>query len=114
MAERVPKQVALEKPYVDEERIINYPERRVAAAGRPVKLTVTEYRMLFEISVNTEVVMTRDELLQGDWGLVNSGDLRLVHGVVKRPWDKLGDEASSHRHIFTELGVGYWMPNGES
>ena len=88
---------------------INYPERRVTVAGRPVKLTATEYRVFFELSVNAGVVMTHDELLQGVWGLVNSGDSRLVRGVVKRLRDKLGDEADSPRYIFTETRVGYRM-----
>ena len=79
-----------------------------------MKLTATEYRMLFELSVNAGVVMTHYELLQRVWGLVNSGDPRLVRGVVKRLRDKLGDEADSPRFIFTELGVGYRMPKGEA
>ena len=35
-------------------------------------------------------------------------------GVAKCLRPKLGDEAGSPRCIFTELGVGYRMPKGES
>ena len=75
---------------------------------------VVAARMLFELSVNAGVVMSHDDLLQGIWGLVNSGDSRLVRGVVKRLRDKLGDDADNPRYIFTELGVGYRMAKGET
>ena len=78
-----------------------------------MKLTATEYRMLFDLSVNAGLLMTHDELLQRVWGLVNSGHPRLVRGVVKRLRDKLGDEVDRPRYDFTELGVGCRMPNGE-
>ena len=36
------------------------------------------------------------------------------NGAAKCLRPKLGDESDSHRCIFTELGVGYRMPKGES
>ena len=40
------------KPYVLGELKVNYTERRVSLAGRPIELTDLEYRLLFELSVN--------------------------------------------------------------
>ena len=97
-------------PYVADDLMVNYAERSVTVADRPVRLTATEYRLLVELSVNAGTVLTHEELLERVWGLGNSGDVRLVRGVVKRLRGKLGDKADDPKYIFTELGVGYRIP----
>ena len=62
------------EPYVFGELTIDYAERRVTLAGRPVQLTAIEYGLLFELSANAGRVMTYDRLLQRVWGLRGSGD----------------------------------------
>ena len=44
----------------------------MAVAGRPVRLTPTEYELLFELSVHAGRVLTHDRLLQRVWGLRSS------------------------------------------
>ena len=55
---------------------IDYGERRVTVAGRPVQLTETEYKLLFELSINAGRVLTHDRLLRRVWALRGSGDYR--------------------------------------
>lgn len=93
---------------------INYPERRVTIGGQPVQLTATEYQLLLELSVNAGVVLTYEELLQRVWGLANSGDFRLVRGVITRLRRKLGDDAATPKYILTEIRVGYRMVKPEA
>ena len=109
-----PRRVAPEEPFVLEDLTIDYQGRRVTVAGSPVPLTDTEYRLLFELSVNAGMALTYEELLQGVWGAASSGDFRLVRGVVRRLRRKLGDAADRPRYIFTETRVGYRMERGES
>ena len=52
------------EPYVLGDLTIDYAERRVTLAGRPVQLTAIEYGLLFELSANAGRVMTYDRLLQ--------------------------------------------------
>ena len=40
------------EPYVAGDLTVNYAERQVYLAGRPVRLTDIEYRLLFELTVN--------------------------------------------------------------
>lgn len=98
------------EPYEYGDLVVNYPERRITVAGLPVALTATEYDLLRELAVNAGMVLTHKELLQRVWGVANSGDVRLVRSVVKRLRDKLGDDVSDPRYIFTETRVGYRMP----
>ena len=56
------------EPYAVGELEINYVERRVSVAGRRVRLTNIECRMLFELSVHAGRVVAHGELLQRVWG----------------------------------------------
>ena len=95
------------------ELTIEYAERRVTLAGRPVQLTAIEYGLLFELSANAGRVMTYDRLLQRVWGLRGSGDSRRVRTAAKQLRRKLGDDANNPTYILNEPRVGYRMEKGE-
>ena len=102
------------EPYVFEELTVEYAERRVTLAGRPVQLTAIEYGLLFELSANAGRVMTYDRLLRRVWGLRGSGDSRRVRTAAKQLRRKLGDDANNPTYILNEPRVGYRMPRGET
>ena len=102
------------EPYVLGYLAIDYPERGVTLAGRPVDLTATEYDVLFELSVNAGSVLDHAHLLRKVWGPGNSGDARLVRTIVRRLRRKLGDDADNPTYIFTVPRVGYRMPKSET
>ena len=97
------------EPYRLDGLAIDYAERRVTVAGRPVRLTATEYKLLFELSVHAGRVLTHDQLLARVWGAEYSGDSRLVRAFVKKLRRKLRDDAGQPTYIFTEPRVGYRM-----
>ena len=86
---------------------INYAQRAVTVANRPVRLTATEYALLFELSANAGRVLTYDHLLGRVWGPEYAGDAHLVRAFVKNLRRKLGDDAGAPAYIFTERRVGY-------
>ena len=98
------------EPFVMGDLTIDYSERRVTVAGRPVQLTATEYRLLFELSNAAGRVLTYEQLLRRAWGPLYSTDTRIVHTFVKQLRGKLGDDARCPKYIFTEPRVGYSMP----
>ena len=100
-------------PYDTGGLTIDYAQRRVTLAGRPVELTATEYALLYELSVHAGRVLTHDVLLQRVWGPERTGEPWQVREVVKRLRRKLGDNAQSPTYIFTEPRVGYRMAKGE-
>ena len=102
------------EPYVFGELTIDYAQRRVTLAGRPVQLTAIEYGLLFELSANAGRVMTYDRLLRRVWGLRRSGDSRRVRTAAKQLRRKLGDDANNPTYILNEPRVGYRMPKGET
>ena len=101
------------QPYVFGDLTIDYAERRVTLAGRPVQLTAIEYGLLFELSANAGRVLTYDRLLRRVWGLRRSGDSRRVRTAAKQLRRKLGDDANNPTYILNEPRVGYRMEKGE-
>ena len=102
------------EPFVLGDLTIDYAERRVTLAGRPVQLTAIEYGLLFELSANAGRVLTYDRLLQRVWGLRRSGDSRRVRTAAKQLRRKLGDDANNPTYILNEPRVGYRMPKGSN
>ncbi|MDE2903092.1 MAG: response regulator [Chloroflexota bacterium] len=86
---------------------INYLERSVTLAGRAVRLTPTQFKLLVELSTNAGRVLSHDELLESVWGHGHSADQQLLRSFVKGLRSKLGDNARDPVYIFTESGTGY-------
>ena len=102
------------EPYVLGDLVIDYAERRVTFAGRPLPLIAMEYRLLAELSANAGRLLTYEHLLERVWGEKSSGDVRPMRTIVSKLRRKLGDDADNPTYIFTEPRVGYRMPKGET
>ena len=98
------------QPYKLEDLTINYSDRSMTVSGRPAKLSATEYKLLFELSISAGRVLTHDQILQHVWGWKYSGDVDLLRSTLKNLRRKLGDDAADPRYIFTEPRVGCRMP----
>ena len=99
-------------PYVLGDLTIDYAQRMVTLAGRPIELTAIQYRLLVELSVNAGRVLTYEHLLRRVWGSDGDADVRPMRTSVSAIRRKLGDDAENPTYIFTELRVGYRMPLG--
>ena len=99
------------EPYRHGDLVINYLERSVTVAGEPVRLTPTEYKLLFELSRYPGRVLTHDQLLKSVWSQDHPADQRLLRSFIKNVRQKLGDDARNPSYIFTQSGVGYRLAN---
>ena len=107
-----PVQAESIEPFLLGDLTVNYADRAVSVAGRPVYLTVTEYELLVELSANAGRVLTHEALLDRVWGTNYTGGKSAVRTAVKRLRDKLGDDANAPTYIFAEPRVGYRMAKG--
>ncbi|MXW57319.1 MAG: response regulator [Acidimicrobiia bacterium] len=102
------------EPYVLGDLTIDYARRRASLDGRQVQLTPTEYAMLAELSAHAGRVLTHQHLLERVWRDRSGHNLRPMRTMVSKLRRKLGDDAANPTYIFTESGVGFRMPRGES
>lgn len=86
---------------------INYATHQVYRSGKQVKLTPTEYKLLYQLTRNTEQVLLHDQLLTKVWGPEYLGELDYLRIYVRRLREKLEQNPQQPVHILTERGVGY-------
>ena len=72
-----------------------------------IYLTVTEFRLLYELARHAGQVLTRDQLLESVWGYTYLGDSRLVDVHIQRLRAKIEQDASRPVLVQTVRGVGY-------
>ena len=93
---------------------MNFAERRVTLAGRPVRLTYMEYRMLAELAASPGRVVNHAELLLRVWGPAHSGRSGPARTIVDNPRTKLAKDAENPTYIFNEPRIGYRLGQGET
>jgi two-component system, OmpR family, response regulator ResD len=77
--------------------------RSVKLDGKLIKMTKTEFDVLYFLSEHPLEVISRERLLSEVWGFLYEGDTRTVDTTIKRIRQKLAPLSCIH----TVFGVGY-------
>lgn len=80
---------------------------RVLVNRREVELAPREFELLVYLAEHPGRVFTRDQLLDGIWGVDFFGDNRTVDVHIRRLREKLDDEPHPDWELKTVWGVGY-------
>jgi DNA-binding response OmpR family regulator len=88
---------------------IDTQSRRVLVFDEEIPLTAKEYDLLEFLVRNTGRVYTREALLAQLWGTDNTGDARTVDVHVRRLREKIEENPSDPKYIYTKWGVGYYF-----
>lgn len=81
--------------------------RLVSKAGREIRLTPIEYRLLGAMIRDAGKVLTHRELLRAVWGPSFSESHQYLRVYMGHLRQKLEDNPAMPQHILTEPGVGY-------
>jgi DNA-binding response OmpR family regulator len=88
--------------------VIDTKAARVTKAGKEVFLSALEYRLLVILASHRGQMLDRNQLLESIWDIggsfVNDNTLTVY---IKRLREKIEDDPSSPRIIFTVRGLGY-------
>lgn len=87
--------------------VVDLENRTVTKAGKPIELSLKEYKLLELLIKNPRKVFGREELLQRVWGYDFMGDTRAVDICITRLRKKIEDDSSNPKHILTVYGFGY-------
>lgn len=90
--------------------LIDLDRHRVSIKDTPIRLTSTEFKLLFELATKRGRVQTRENLLDKVWGYTYEGYARTVDTHIRRLREKLGPLGD---HIETLRGVGYRFREGK-
>lgn len=92
---------------------VDFDKRRVYVDGVDVGLTRNEYSIVALLARNAGRVLTYDYIFQDVWGPGTTGSnqtLRVNMANIRR---KIEKDPAAPVYIFTEMGVGYRMSDGE-
>lgn len=86
---------------------MDFSKRQVKVAGRTVKLTPTEYKLLTIMVQHAGKVVTHGQLLREVWGKRSSDQGHYLRIYMQHLRQKLGDDALNPHFLETETGIGY-------
>lgn len=86
---------------------VDFAAQEVRLRGLPLKLTPTEYKLLYHLVRNAGRVLSHGTLLAKVWGREYVDEVDYLRVYVRRLRDKLGDAPEHPRYIRTERGLGY-------
>lgn len=87
--------------------VIDYNSRAVTYKGQAIKLTPTEYQLLFHLTKNSGRVLTSRTLLSKVWGRAYIDEKEYLKVHISNLRRKLDDDLDAEALIVTERGIGY-------
>ena len=86
------------------------PDRReVTRNNRKIKLTFTEFEILYLLAQNPDKVFSKEQIYDIVWKEPYSGDYNIVMSHIRNIREKIEDDASKPVYIQMVWGVGYWF-----
>jgi DNA-binding response OmpR family regulator len=86
---------------------IDFDERRVVVAGRPVELTPHEYRLLEVLAQQAGRTVPTEKILAEVWGPAYAGQIEYVKHFIWALRKKIEADPGDPKHLITERGFGY-------
>ncbi len=96
-----------EKALRNSRLVIDLARRTVTVNGQPVRLTPTEYNLLYYLVVNVNTVLTHGALLEKVWGEEYTNSPEYLKVYIQRLRNKLEDDPSNPQLFISERGIGY-------
>ena len=82
-------------------------KREVTRNNRKIKLTFTEFEILFLLAQNPGKVFSKEQIYDIVWKESYSGDYNIVMSHIRNIREKIEDNPSKPIYIQTVWGVGY-------
>jgi two-component system, OmpR family, KDP operon response regulator KdpE len=88
---------------------INVARRRISRGDQEIRLTPTEYKLLYELATNAGKVMLHTDLLSRVWGPEYRDEVDYLWTYVRYLRNKIEPDPSHPRYLLSEPGVGYML-----
>ena len=94
--------------------MIDYDKHRVFVDGDDVHLTLNEFKIVALLGKHAGKVLTYDFLIREIWGPKAKADNQILRVNMANIRRKIEKKPADPQYIFTEIGVGYRMLDGEN
>lgn len=94
--------------------VIDYNKYRVYVDGVDAQLTQGEYRIVALLGKYSGRVLTYDFIMKELWGPCSKTDNKILRVNMANIRRKIEESTTSPKYIFTEVGVGYRMAEGDN
>ena len=106
-------QIAQSGKFVTGELTIDYDKHQVLLRGENTKLTVNEYKIVSLLGKYAGKVLTYDFIIRELWGPKARTDNQILRVNMANIRRKIERDPGRPEYIFTEVGVGYRMREGD-
>ena len=93
--------------------VIDYDKHQVLIHGENARLTANEYRIVSLLGKYAGKVLTYDFIIKELWGPKAKNDNKILRVNMANIRRKIEENPGQPKYIFTEVGVGYRMREGD-
>lgn len=90
---------------------IDLSKRQVFVSQKEIKITPTEYHILYILIQHAGLVVTHRYLLKNVWGMQHLDNQHYLRIYMRRLRHKIEENPTQPRYLLTETGVGYRLLN---
>lgn len=107
-------EIAQKGTYTVGDLTIDYNKHQALVRGENVKLTLSEFRIVALLGRYAGKVLTYDFIIKELWGPRAGGDNQILRVNMANIRRKIEKNPAEPEYLFTEVGVGYRLAEGES
>ncbi len=104
---QIPEHRTRHKIFSSSNLVIDFVSRTVTVNKQPVRLTPTEYNLLYYLVLNPNTTLTRQALLGKVWGEEYTDSPEYLKVYIQRLRNKIEEDPSNPQLIISERGMGY-------
>jgi len=106
-------EIAQKGTYTVGDLVIDYNKHQALVRGENVKLTLSEFRIVALLGKYAGKVLTYDFIIKELWGPRAGGDNQILRVNMANIRRKIEKNPAEPEYLFTEVGVGYRLAEGE-
>ncbi len=106
-------EIAQKGTYTVGELVVDFNKHQALVRGENVKLTLSEFRIVALLAKYAGKVLTYDFIIKELWGPRAGGDNQILRVNMANIRRKIEKNPAEPEYLFTEVGVGYRMAEGE-
>ena len=95
--------------FLDGKLSVDSCKRQVSVLGKEVKLTPTEYKILWQLAQNEGSIVSKESLVRTVWGPGYIDYVECLKKYVYRLRCKIEEDPAVPKMVLTERGVGYFL-----